>query len=231
MTISRVIAFREFESFADPHTHTVNVGTGSFRAAAVWAGWISQSTMTPPASITIGTDTLTATGAQQTGPGSGTDKYQLYTGTLTVTGSQTITVNYDGTASSGGAIMVGEVFQGSVGDLSFGTPAFLDAESGSSGAPTAPSVTAGASDKVCLLVIESGGATISAVSPAVLSADLSPNTFQQSAVRDGAGGSTSIGVSFSAAYGVIGAAVPITESGGGGGGSSIAVISHMHRMQ
>jgi len=90
------------------------------------------------------------------------------------------------------------------------------------GAPPAPSygsgypsitfpATAAAGDKAVMLLCSTSGTTISATSPATLNTDLG-TTDAASAMRSGAGGSTTVGVSFSAAYGVIAAAYSISEA-------------------
>jgi hypothetical protein len=213
MTISRVIAAGAETSFGDPLTFNVNVGTGANRRIAVWVGWIGQTSMAP-STVTVGSDSLSASGAEQTGPGSAGDKFRLFVGDLTVTGTQTITCDYSGTAASGYSVAVCEVFQGSVGALTFGTPVFAKPEAGSAGTPTAQTVgSTTTSDKVCQLIHEAGGGgpTITATSPGVLSADLG-SQFRQSIVRDGASGSTAIGAAYSAAYGTSLAAFAITEA-------------------
>lgn len=212
MTISRVIAATVASSFNQNPTVSANVGTGSFRKCRAWLG-CSADTVPVPNTITVGSDSLTQVGAQQTGPGSSSMKWRLFESTsdLTVTGVQTVTGGLSAAPGSGASILLIEVYQGSAGALTFGTPVFSKPESGSAGSISS-NVTATTSDKVVMLFLEAAGSTITATSPGTLSSDLG-STFAGSVMRDGLSGTTAVGAAFSGSYGVIAAAYTISEAG------------------
>ena len=210
MTISVVKAARFTGLFSATASGSIDTGTGSYRKARAWVGGTAD-TSSVPQSVTIGSDTLTAVGSQQTGPGTASVKWRLYESTsdLTVTGTQTATGTVSPGPGSGSTILLVEIYQGTAGSLTFGTPVFSNPESGSGGSVSS-SVTAAAGDKAVMLLCSTASTTISATSPATLNTDLG-TTDAASAIRSGAGGSTSVGVSFSAAYGAIAAAYSISE--------------------
>lgn len=212
MTISVVKAATNFASFSATVTASIATGSGSYRKARAWLG-CSADTVPVPSTVTIGADSLTIVGAQQTGPGTGGMKWRLFESTsdLTVTGTQTATGTVSVAPGSGGSILLVEIYQSTAGSLTFGTPVFSNPESGSAGSISS-SVTAAAADKVVMLLREASGSTISATSPGTLNTDLG-TTFAASVIRDGAGGSTAVGVAFSGSYGVIAAAYSISEPG------------------
>lgn len=213
MTISVVKAATNFASFSATVTASIATGSGSYRKARAWLG-CSADTVPVPSTVTIGADSLTIVGAQQTGPGTGGMKWRLFESTsdLTVTGTQTATGTVDAVPGSGASILLVEIYQSTVGSITFGTPVFSNPESGSAGSISS-NVTASASEKAVMLLRESSGSTISATSPGTLNTDLG-TTFAASVIRDGAGGTTAVGVSFSGSYGVIAAAYSISEPAG-----------------
>lgn len=102
-----VVAWGHGVNFADPLTTTVNVGSDADRVAFVAVGRANNSTP-EPVSVTVGSDSLTAQGSLFTDVNGW--KWRLYAGALTVTGSQTVTADYN--SNLGFAIMVGLVESG-----------------------------------------------------------------------------------------------------------------------
>lgn len=97
MAVSFVIAGENHAGTPSTVTISLDVSTGSTRAAMVAVGYSNGATVS---SVTVGTDSLSlVTGTQGTSSG-GTMSAEIWGGILTVTGTQTITVTMSSTGSA-----------------------------------------------------------------------------------------------------------------------------------
>lgn len=180
MSVATVIAWSANLLFGNPVTASVDVGTGTGRVAYVMLG--STHTTPAPTSVTIGSDSLAAQGAQQT-DGNGY-KYRLYAGALNVTGVQTVTATWDNNLDR--QAMVGVVFSGVDTDAVIGGLAWQYVVADT--AYTGTAVTSAAGSMVCALMQTGASETFTPSAPATLltGAGLGAGTAYHGVVEAGA---------------------------------------------
>jgi hypothetical protein len=212
-----VTAFYQGTNFANPVTKSVDVGSSSNRAGFVFLGRHNNSTPLP-VSVTIGTDSLTARGSTFTDVDG--RSWRLYAGALTVTGTQTVTGNYD--SGLGFAAMLGVVWD----DVD---AAVIESLQTGAAYTTTPSFTVSSAtgDTVVAMLIQyaTAGRSLTASSPATLETVTDGGGTTGANVMTEAGASSvTIDGTWSGSAGWVGVAFSIPDGGGGPPPSSILPI-------
>ena len=217
--MAEILNFGGSTNFADPYTQTIDVGTGSDRAAYVLVGRIN-SNFPIPNGVTIGSDTLTAQGGAAFTDLDGRS-WRLYAGALTVTGSQTLSADY--TDGNGASQVIGVIRSGvNTGTLISGL--FTNAQYNTT--PTA-TVSSATGDEVVMLICEyaNQSRTLTPSSPATLLTGTGIASTFRSAVTEAGASSVTIDGSYSGTAGW--AMVAFNIPAGGGGGGSIVGPGHL----
>lgn len=174
----------------------VDVGSGANRKALAIIGYSGDTPPNKPVptSLTIGTDTATLSGSVYTSP-TVSEKWAAYTCDLTVSGSQTVTPNFNsGLGGSGGAYCILIVAKGDSALTLSNVLSLLEQATGGSGGTISRTVTSVAGAHVILMGCETTAAAPTAVSPATLLT--SATTYGWFAKYVATGTSTSMGVTF-----------------------------------
>jgi hypothetical protein len=212
MPITSILNFGGSTNFADPYTQTIDVGSGSDRAAYVLVGRLN-SNFPIPNGCTIGSDTLTAQGGAAFTDLDGRS-WRLYAGALTVTGSQTLSADY--TDANGSAQVIGVIRSGvNTGTLISG----LTTGAAYNTTPTA-TVSSASGDEVVMLICEYANQTrtLTPSSPATVLTGTGISTTFRSIMSEAGASSVTIDGSYSGSAGY--ALVAFNIPAGGGGGAS-----------
>jgi hypothetical protein len=214
MPLTHIASFAGGTNFSAAHAETVNCGSGANRVAFVLMG-VLNNTVQAPSSCLFGSDTLTARGPAVFTDATGR-RWRLFSGPLTVTGTQTVTGTW--TTADAFAVMCGVVLQ-----VPNSADHIADLVSGFSlntnGALTL--TAAGAGDALLLGYTADGGLLTpgsgSSAFPAQDGVNGSPApVFWNALTREIAGaGSISVGGTFAASNDWRGVAIRVPASAGG----------------
>lgn len=196
---------------------SINVGSGSNRYMIVLVNY-SNATTPQPATLSIGSDTLTSV---VTGVNSSGFKCALFHGALTVTGTQTFSGTSTGTTGSegGGYQTVALVVQGD-GALTFGNAtAFASNAVGSGSFTRTRTVTTTSGDEAWMLCLDFSGA-LSAVA-GTGTTEVADSGLHWIGRRTASGASTDLNMDTTGANDIVYVGFRLTESGGGGGSTSL----------
>lgn len=207
-----VVAFGQATNFANPVTKSVNVGSSANRCAYVLLGRVNSSVPLPQ-SVTVGSsDSLTARGSTFTDADG--RSWRLFAGALTVTGTQTISGDYD--SDVGFAAMIGVVWDG------VDTATVIESLQTGAAYNTTPSftVTSTTGDDVIALLIEYGSGVQRTLTPSSPATEMSGDGLGTGtgfyAIQEAGSASVTIDGSWSGTAGWVGCAFNIPAAGGGG---------------